>query len=560
MPQSSVRHSHTSIEHRTAQSLREQIAVLETLLREAACSEDTTRIKSQWLQDAAIELSSIPCNWHRWLPTWIWQRKIEGALRQKGIFDTEQYAARYQDVVAEGIPPIAHYLRHGISERRDHCIEAPPGELIPVDLEAISLILASGLFDPLWYASKYGVTGSDASLVEDYLRTSITDSLRQPGPLFSGSFYALEHTETRIINPLVHYVRYGMHEGRRAFQSATADLFMAEAKDETLYTIDELLDRTKPVVVLYWKEGNFFFTDIATYVSEILRDAGFAVQLLDDHRDLDLSDMEVVVVAPHEYCVHGPGTTFSTEVAARVVHVNLEQWQTSWFSLSLDKMLTSRKALDINPLSARGLSRLGIKTGFLPLLPRKQGVFDFGRALPSEQLAGLRAIEPLTYPHHSADRPYDILFVGYLNKRRARALAGLGHILSDYTCFLHAPRFTGPITPDSPNMIGSRDLAQIAQNAKLLLNIHQGESHYFEWHRLVISGIAQGCVPLTEPCVGIGIVKPGEHYLEATLDEMPGIILWLLGTTAGRQEIQRIHENGRRLMADLSEQMVEHLA
>lgn len=190
---------------------------------------------------------------------------------------------------------------------------------------------------------------------------------------------------------------------------------------------------------------------------------------------------------------------------------------------------------------AGGLARLGIKAGFLRLLPRSGGVFDFRQQPPSTQLTQLRAIKPLTYPRRVLERPYDILFAGYLNKRHARSLAELGHVLSDYDCFRHAPRFIGPITPNSPNMIDSRALAQIAQNAKLLLNIHQGESHYFEWHRLVVSGIAQGSVPLTEPCANIGIVQSGVHYIEAPLDEMPNRIAWLLGTADGRCELERLH-------------------
>jgi hypothetical protein len=540
--------------------LAEQLAVVEALYRDAHATALAERAKASWLYQAAVELSASPRGWKRLLPFWIWQRKLERRLLRKNIFDTADYLFRYPDVSAEGITPIHHYLAHGMNEGRDGgnaLLSAPRTE---PDLEAIPAILASGLFDPQWYSAQYGVSGSEQQLVEDYLKSSAQDPLRQPSPLFSGAFYSLEHADTRIINPLVHYVRYGMREGRRAFQSTAADVFMTQATGQTLHSFRDFLTPSKPVIVLHWKDGNFFFTDIAQYVAEVLDDAGFEVRLLDDHRGHAIDDVEIIVVAPHEYCVHGPGTEFTPDIASRVIHVNLEQWHTSWFSLSLDKMLTSRKALDINPLSARGLSRLGIKAGFLPLLPRRGGVFDFGQQPPSKQLTELRTIKPLTYPRKFIERPYDILFVGYLNKRRARSLAQLGHILSDYDCFLHAPRFTGPITSESPNMIGSRDLAQIAQNAKLLLNIHQGESHYFEWHRLVVSAIAQGCVPLTEPCAQIGIVEPGEHYIEAALEEMPERIAWLLSTSQGRREIERIHENGRRLMASLSKEMAEHLS
>jgi hypothetical protein len=539
----------------SARSLNEQLATLQALYREAHATALTESARASWLYRTAVELSAVPRGWRRWLPIWTWERKLERRLSRKGIFDAADYLSRYADVKAASMSPVLHYLAHGMHEGRHGGAVALPVPRAEPDLDAIPAILASGLFDADWYSAHYGVTGSPQQLVEDYLKTSTDDPLRQPSPLFSGAFYLLEHPDTRIVNPLVHYVRHGMREGRRGFQSTAADVFMTNAIEEPLYTIGEFLEPGKPVIVLHWKDGNFFFTDIAQYVAEVLADTGSDVRLLDDHRGLALDDSEIIVVAPHEYCVHGPGTEFSPEIAARVLHVNLEQWHTSWFSLSLDKMLTSRKALDINPLSARGLSRLGIKAGFLPLLPRKGSVFDFGQEPPSKQLQGLRAIKTLTYPRKPLDRPYDILFVGYLNKRRARSLAELGHVLSNYDCFLHAPRFTGPITPDSPNMIGSRDLAQIAQNAKLMLNIHQGESHYFEWHRLVVSGIAQGCVPLTEPCVPIGIVQPGEHYIEATLEEMPERIAWLLGTAEGQREIERLHENGRKLMAGLGEQM-----
>ena len=38
-----------------------------------------------------------------------------------------------------------------------------------------------------------------------------------------------------------------------------------------------------------------------------------------------------------------------------------------------------------------------------------------------------------------------------------------------------------------------------------------------------------------------------------SIDEMAARIDWLLGTTEGEQELIRIHENGRQLMADLSQ-------
>ena len=534
--------------------LERQLELAKELYRDANSEALTQRSRANWLQDLARELARPPRGWRRWLPYEFWSRDQLKRLAAKKIFDGPDYLSRYSDVRLGRQNPVFHYLAHGLAEGRDAGWPFSAHAGAEPDLGAVPELLASGLFDAHWYSDKYGKTGSVRDLAEDYLKASTFDVLRQPGPLFSGSFYSLENPDIQAMNPLVHYLRHGMEQGRRAFQSQAADAFMSSAPNTTLQTIYDFVLPDRPVAVLYWKNGNFFFTDIAQYVSEVLKAAGFEVFLSDDHRKLDLRKMQIIVVAPHEYCVHGPGAAFDTKIAKRLVHINLEQWHTSWFSLALDKMLISRMALDINPLSARGLSRLGIRAGFLPLLPIQGGVFDFGQAPPSPRLTQLRAIKPLSYPRDFLQRPYDILFAGYLNERRARSLADLSPVLSDFDCFLHTPRFGGPVTTENPNMISSRDLAQIAQNSKLLLNVHQGESHYFEWHRIVLSGIAQGCVPLTEPCVDIGIVKSGEHYIECPLEEMPSRIRWLLGTREGRAEIKRIHQNSLALIGVLQRQ------
>jgi hypothetical protein len=359
--------------------------------------------------------------------------------------------------------------------------------------------------------------------------------------------------------PLVHYVRHGCQEGRCAWTPRRADAFVASSQNEQLYPLRDVIALNRRVVVLHWQEGNFFFADIARYIAEMLTSAGCRAMVRTNHADLPLEDMEILIVAPHEYCVLGPGAKLPPSLAARTVHVNTEQWHTSWFSLALRHMMTSRRALDINPASARGLARLGIRTGFLPLLPQPGGVFDFSGRGMSADPARLRVIKTLTYPEIFEERPYDVMFAGAFNPRRARALAQLASTMAEHDCFLHVPRFTGPVTRNNPNTIESRSLAQIARNTRILLNIHQGDSHYFEWHRLILSGIAQGCVPLTEPCIDIGVVAAGTHYIATPLEMMPAKLDWLLNTADGRNELGRVHANGRALMAHLANQLAEQL-
>lgn len=530
----------------------ERLASISSLYRETHRIALEQQARAIWFHQIASELARIPGGWRRWLPHWFIRRRMDRRLARLGLFDADRYLGRYPDVVQSRQGALYHLLRNGLLEQREGAPDFAATFYPRTNPDLLPLILESGLFDPDWYARNYQAEGTPMALLQDYLERSAEDPLCDPGPLFSGSFYLMENPDTRFLHPLEHYIAYGMQEGRRAFQPAAADRFMTGGDANSLLGLADFLTPGRKAVVLHWEKGNFFFTDIAQYAAETIAALGHDVALLTDHVGINLSESDVFVVAPHEYCVHGPGAHFPKETAKRLVHINTEQWHTSWFSLALHKMTESKRALDINPLSARGLGRLGIKAGFLPLLPRVGGVFDFKQKALSAQVTELRAVKPLIFPADFADRPYDILFAGALNDRRSRALAKLAPALAKYDCFLHAPRLRGrPVTAQSPNMINSADLAQLARNAKILLNIHQGDSHYFEWHRLVLSGIAQGCVPLTEPCADIGLVKPGQHYISVRIDEMADRLKWLLETSAGKRELMRLHQNGRALMATL---------
>ena len=527
------------------------------------------------------------------------EKDIE-ALKNSGGFDEFAYGARYHDVMLSGIEAAKHYLWLGKRLGRDagplhpnEGIESEPetttglrsvregnspaglnptpayaalhgrsnevnsgfiSQTLPnryVSEELRAAILNSGLFDADWYSSTYNVDGTAQTLLENYLVLSEQDPLREPGPLFSGQFYAAEHPDTASVNPLVHYTEHGMREGRRAFDPARADRFMRGTIAGNVRCTADYFKDSKEVTVLYWIAGNSFFEEIARYVAETLETFGLNVDLRTDHSDIDFEYVTPVVVAPHEYCVHGPGRFLEKDVLERSILVNTEQWHTSWFSLAFFQILKSKRVLDINPMSACGLAKLGIDAGFLPLLPKPDGVFDFRNGELSRGVSKFRAVKPLTYPVLFAERPYEILFAAALNNSRACKLAALAPILSRFECFIHTPRLVGPITAANPNMISSFDLAKLAQNTKILLNIHQGDSQYFEWHRLVLLGIAQGCVPVTEPCLDIGIVEAGKHYIAVEAGEMPDRLSWLLDTDSGRQELQKIHDQGQALIKKL---------
>lgn len=507
-----------------------------------------------WALAVGTELARCPRGPAGWLlqalPHGLWRWFQMRQLRRKGLFDVKAYRSRYPDTRRSRFGPLAHFLRWGVHDGR----VGGPNETRPTaaaySLEDIRTILDSGLFDVSWYRERYGFVGSDEAVVRHYLQESAADPLINPGPLFSNAFYILEHPDTARVNPLLHYLHAGRGEGRRAFAPAAADAFMAAAHAEPLASLDDLFDRSRRTLVFVWDKGNFFFEDIARYVCEYLADRGITAELRHDNGDIRDGDT-LLVVAPHEYCIHGPGADWSEPQFRSAIHVNTEQWHTSWFSLAYGVMARSGRALDINPASARGLSKLGLRAGFLPILPREQGVFSFARAPLTDQTAALRAVRPLTYSEEFSGRPYDVLYVAALNDRRARILANLSPVLSGYNCFLHTPVLSGPVNAGSPNMIGSADCAQLARNSRILLNIHQGESHYFEWHRLFLAGIWEGAVVVSEPCIPTGIVHSGVHYLEMEAGLMGDYLAWLLGSPEGQRTLQAVHCNCLSMRRDI---------
>lgn len=484
------------------------------------------------------------------LPHGLWRWFQARQLRRKGLFDVRAYSCRYPDTRRSRFGPLAHFLRWGVHDGRLAGPNQAPEALKSPKPETVSAILESGLFDHAWYSDTYGFAGPAEAAVEHYMKESAADPLIDPGPLFSNAFYMLENPDTARVNPLQHYLVSGRREGRRAFAPAAADAFMAEARSESLAAIEDLVDPTRRTLVFVWSKGNFFFEDIARYVCEYLADRGVAAELRHDNSDVRAED-NLLVVAPHEYCIHGPGADWSEAQFRLAVHLNTEQWHTSWFSLAYSVMARSGRVLDINPASARGLARLGLRAGFLPILPREGGVFSFPRVPLSAQIATFRAVRPLTYADTFFERTYDILYVAALNDRRARILAALSPVLSGHDCFLHTPALTGPVTAKSANMIATGDCAQLARNAKILLNIHQGDSHYFEWHRLFLSGIWEGAVVVTEPCIDTGILKPGVHYLEVEAGLMGDYLDWLLRTPEGQGTLQQVHVNCADLRRDV---------
>jgi len=108
----------------------------------------------------------------------------------QGFFDPEWYAQKYPDVAAVALDPLVHFIRHGLSERRD----------------------PNAFFDTAWYARHYPDVGASAFVpLLHYLSVGAAER-RNPHPRFDAIWYVDQYPESAS-NPLVHHMRVGRHRG-----------------------------------------------------------------------------------------------------------------------------------------------------------------------------------------------------------------------------------------------------------------------------------------------------------------------------------------------------------
>ena len=304
--------------------------------------------------------------------------------------------------------------------------------------------------------------------------------------------------------------------------------------------------------------GNFFFAGMANYMRKVFNKIGM-VETTQSVYDSSVVD---IVVAPHEFMYYDEGKNWNDDRVSSAIYVNTEQWNTKWFSKSLDLISKSKKAMDINPNSTKALQSLDIDAVFFPMIQLDQPDVNYDNQFSFQD----RKFIDISSKNDETDfenREIDILYIGASNPRRDTALANMAKTLSSYDTFIHSPNLVGqPIFKDDPDAIDFKNVCKLARNSKVLLNIHRDEYPYFEWHRLFLMGINNGCVVLTESCLennfltagtSRGHLNPNASYIESSLSAMPETIKFLFDTDAGKQRLRSVHEQAIKATQLLTE-------
>ena len=470
---------------------------------------------------------------------------VAALLLATHLFDPKYYRATNPELTIEDDRELLlHYLRWGSTQGRN----------------------PNPLFDEQFYRDRHPELGNTNSLAHFHRFGYLAGD--DPHPLFKTAFYCNTHKDVAAanINPLEHYLAYGAKEGRTAFSfEQLSPIIEQPTPGEADYLAPWFAAKT-PVskttapqqLAIYCNSlGNYFITEIADFITAALRSAG--------HTVLQLSEQDTPpehfdghwVVAPHEFFYLGDGPQWAQrqEWLSQAVLINVEQPQTTWFSKAFHFLRHAKVIFDINVKSTAILRLLKLPAYWLPLgyLPQ------YAEATASEQLPDLRALKSLSdnvskqLPPIDAplsDRPIDLHFIGTLNPRREQFFANSAQWLSRLYSFLHIPPMSTPLLKGQGQALDTSAVVGLSRRSKILLNIHRDDLPYFEWHRMVFHGLWQNTLVVTEPCHDIPGLVAGEHFVEASISEMPGKIDWLLNNPHGQDAAERIRSAGHRAIQE----------
>lgn len=272
----------------------------------------------------------------------------------------------------------------------------------------------------------------------------------------------------------------------------------------------------QPRICLVSASGqNVFFGEILEALGLALRDSGVVVEESVD-RFPPLADGLVYLFVAHEYqpLVHEAAHPSDAQLR-RSIALAAEQPGTSWFETVAEIAARAGAVVDINAIGARELSRRGIETEHAPL-----------GYIPSWDV----------WQRREEPRSIDMAFLGRHTERRARAIARCAPALERRRAAIHLTETFSPHVAGSPYFLAGERRARLLADSKVLLNVHQQELAYMEWHR-VLSAVLNGCVVVSEHSLAIEPFVPGEHFVSADYDDLPHVLEAVLADPERRRRI-----------------------
>ena len=309
------------------------------------------------------------------------------------------------------------------------------------------------------------------------------------------------------------------------------------------------------ICVYVSSQGNFFHSEIAELLSQGLQASGcFHVERRDECDEPDDTSLNLVV-SPHEFYGLGRGERFLQDryrtFRKRSNLFLAEQPGSKHFCACLPFVAEAKRTFDINYQSASLLRELGIDAHFLPVGHlAAETVLNGDQEIATEDLRKRGLAVDWGQAQSGPAPPIDIAFTGVLTKRRAEFFSQNADVFSRHRCVLALPTASEPLDGDISSTLTTHEASALSQRSKILLNIHRNEAAYFEWHRIMIRGLWQKALVVSEPSPLPPGLKPGEHLMEASLEEIPKLLDWLLETPEGRSKAESVRLAGHQFLVE----------
>ncbi|MFH2125620.1 MAG: glycosyltransferase [Pseudomonadota bacterium] len=522
------------------------------------------------------------------LTHWLLHGQGEGR-RPHPLFDPSYYARSMGQPSTSGLPALAHLLSaqgpvwadpHALFNCRhylDSCPEAAQYGRHPL-LHYLARGWVGGhsphpLFDDGYYRSQ----SQDASFEDpvplvDFVLRGGRDRL-SPSHLFDTAWYMDLHPAHRetALNPLEHYLTQaeplGIKPSRYFMPSTYSDMTgepqggewdrLSHCKLNWLHQTAGASQgqartngRKARVALAIDPQGYQVFRELQEHLAQGLRQAGAEVMCLGSDQEPPGPQWRTVIVGPHGFFRGSHGEAWlKWEGLGNAVMFNTEPLHTYYFERALAQLLAAPAVLDLDWHNTLRLRELGVKAHFLP-----PGWVEDSPWVEREAAWG-EGLERIWLPPEVRvftnwrdapwqERPIDVLFLGQNSPRRDRFFAANAALFAGLESFLHVVEPNLLLTTAQPQALGSEASLYLARRAKVVLHVHRTPSRYLPGHRLLLHGMAQGALVLTETCDTLPPLAAGRDYLQAPLERLPEMLEGLLTSREGLARGARVAANG----------------
>jgi hypothetical protein len=262
---------------------------------------------------------------------------------------------------------------------------------------------------------------------------------------------------------------------------------------------------------------NVFFGEILDAFGEALREHGFEIEHSVDCFPPPADDL-VCLFIPHEFMALVDPLAHPTPTQMRrTVAISTEQPGTSWFDVAVEAAARAGAVVDINRLAAEEMNRLGIPTAHVQL-----------GYIPGWDAWG---------GSEEKEREVDMTFLGRYTLERAELIGGCVGALEYGRAAVYMTETIRPHVAGSAYYLAGERRSRALANSKTLVNIHQQELPYLEWHR-ILSAVLNGCVVISEHSLMTEPFLPGRDFVSARREDIPHVLEGLLAHPDRLREIR----------------------